>query len=67
MALKKNFRYKKSGFHVISLPHKNILYFRITERPQTFNMVASGVQITFDLASNLRGLKLLQTFNATQF
>ena len=66
---KKSFHYKKSWSHVavICLPRKNILYVGITERPHIFNMVAGGMQITFDLASNLSGLKLLQKSNVIKF
>ena len=42
---------------ILYLPRKNILYGGITDRSQTFNMVASGLQIIyFDLTSNLWSL-----------
>ena len=51
---------------ILCLPRKNILYASITNRPQTFTMVASGVQIiSFNLISNLRRVKLLQDCRVT--
>ena len=52
---------KKNELVIISLglilytPRKNISYDGITDRPQRFNMMASGLQIIyFDLTSNLK-------------
>ena len=65
---------KKNSFVVSSpglipySPHKNIAYADITIRPQTYYIVASDVQIVcFDLASNLRSLKLLHKYHVTKF
>ena len=52
---------------ILCLPRKNISYPSITDRPQTFNIVAGRVEIIcFDLANNLRGLKLLQNYCITK-
>ena len=52
---------------ILCLPRKNISYPSITDRPQAFNIVAGRVEIIcFDLANNLRGLKLLQNYCITK-
>ena len=66
------FCYKQPGSQValmvLWVPQKNISYVGITEMPETFNIVASSVQVVFFyFASNLRGIKLLQNYHVIKF